>query len=623
MIDRLSGFFKKRPDRYLAAGGVLFGILVFFFLGVKAPDYRGTGIMLCVACIIYLALAWRQDVSFEFPSIPARFTAPILNILFLGLFSYSLLVLHFNTGGRPLGYFISIALMSTLVALEAVTTPQEAKGRNALILGKILFISLSLRWSLFYVYPGSYLGTDPWRNAAVYNQIIDAGHILPEIGGYFYMPVQHLVVTATAQVTGLAVREASMLSIGLFEGLSLIFIFLLGRKIYNTKIGLLAALLLAVNNLHIMWGWWIVAQTAGIALVSLVSFLVFTPQTYGKVVYRALTIIALIILIITHSVSAFVVLVILSIAWAGTVVYGWVSKNRQSSSPGNVLIFFSVALIGYWLYITNFFPEYLRIIWGTGPEFSATISYTPSLVARVNPAWSDLNRLGNLLFYGFATIGLLSTLNPRNINISRFILVFCGILLTSLIYLVFTVLNVEMMIGRWFVFMDILLAVPAAIGLLLLANGLSASWVKLGVLALTSFLLAFLMITNATASFDSPIYPIYLKDRTALTVSEMNAADTIASVYPGQIVMDSAYSLSLTEKPGVRVTILSSQDVQNHFTDIVGLLVLRKYAVDNVFLAMVDQGIYKVKMSYDPYQALESQGFNRVYDNGSVGGYSR
>ena len=623
MIDRLPRFFKNRPDRYLAMGGVLFGIIIFFFSAIKAPDYQGIGITLAVACAVYLILTWRREVSLEFPYVPLRYIAPILNILFLGLSSYSLLILHLSTGERPLGYFISVALMGTLVALEAITTPPEAKARNALILVKIIFIALSLRWSLFYMYPGSYFGTDPWRNAAVFNQIINAGHMLPEIGGYYYMPVQNLVVAATAQLTGLAVREAAMLSISLFEVLSLVFIFLLGRQIFNIKIGLLAALLLAMNNLHIMWGWWIVAQTAGIALVSMLSFMVFTPQAYGKVVFRALTFMTLIILIITHSVSSFVELFILLLVFAGSLIYGWVSKNRQSITPGNLLVFYTVALLGYWLYISNFFPSFLRMIWGIGPDFSAAIVYSPSLVTVVKPVWSEINRLGNWLFYGFSALGLLSVLNPRNINVTRFNLVFCGILLISLVYVVFIVLDIEVMIGRWFVFMDILLAVPAAIGLIFLAKSLFVSWAKLGVLALSAFLLMFLMITNTTASFDSPIYPEYLKDRSALTVSELNAAETISSISTDNIVMDTAYSFSLADKPGVRVVGLSSQDVQDRFENIRGLLVLREYAMTNVFIALNKEGIYKAQITFDPYRELAGKGFNRVYDNGPVSAYSR
>jgi hypothetical protein len=623
MMGRISGFFKKRPDRWLAAGGVVFGIIIFSFLSLKIPDYQSTGIALTAACVIYLVVTWRRDVAPEFPALPWRFSAPLLNIVFLGLFSYSLLVLHHSAGGRPPGYFIAVALMSALVAVEAATMPPEAKSRHALALVKIIFIALSLRWSLYYVFPGSYFGTDPWRNAAIFSQIIDTGHISPEIGGYYYMPVQHFLVSATAQLTGLGVREAMLLSIGLLEVLSLLFIFLLGRQISDARFGLLAALLLAVNNLHIIQGWWLVAQTAGIALVSLVLYLIFTPQYQGKAVYRALTIFILIMVIITHSVSSFVMLVVLLTVYAGNIVYRRVTKTRQSGLPANLLIIFAVALLGYWLYIAGFFPGFLRMISGVGAEFNAAVTYTPSLATSVNPLWADINRLGNLFYYGLATVGLLVSLNPKNITASRFNLVFAGILLAGLVYMVFTVFYINVMIGRWFIFLDIILAVPVAIGMMFLVNSLSARWAKLGVLSAATLILAFLMITNTSAAFDSPIYPAYMEDRTALTVPEMSAAATISAISSDNIVMDYEHSLALAGRTDARVVNLSSQDVQNHFKNISGLLVLRQYAADKVFIALGAEGIYKAQITYDPYRALESQGFSRVYDNGPVRAYSR
>ena len=161
------------------------------------------------------------------------------------------------------------------------------------------------------------------------------------------------------------------------------------------------------------------------------------------------------------------------------------------------------------------------------------------------------------------------------------------------------------------------------VGLVFLAGSLSATWAKLCVFSAMTFLLVFLMITNTTASFDSPLYPAYLKDRTALTVSEINAAATISSIYSDNIVMDYEHSLALADKPGVNKINLSSKDIQDHFGDIRGMLVLREYTVDGVFIAMGNEGIYKAQINYDPYRALEGQGFNRVYDNGSVSGYSR
>jgi hypothetical protein len=419
----------------------------------------------------------------------------------------------------------------------------------------------------------------------------------------------------------MAVRESTIFSVGLFEIISLVFIYLLGRRIFNAKIGLVAALLLGVSNLHITWGWWIVAQTAGIALVTFLIFMIFTPRTQAIGRYRLFTFILLIMLILTHSVSSFIVLVLLILAFVAGFIYTSISGNKSLYSLRNITIFYAVALIGYWIYVSNFLPEYVRMVWGMAPEMTVNVAYSPTMTSTINPLWAEINRLGNLLFYGLSAIGILFMMNKKNINPPRFSLAFGGISLTVIIYLIFLFLDIEVMIGRWFVFMDIMLVIPAAMGLMFLVNSVKAKWAKLSMLTVIPFILTFLMITNASTSFDSPIYPDYLKDRSALSESELTAADTIASVYEGALAMDYAHRLALEDRPEVSVVSISRPDFQNNFVDIQGILLLRRYIVDNVFIAWSNEGIFRTEITYDPYQMLEYNRYNRVYDNSGVTAY--
>ena len=169
--------------------------------------------------------------------------------------------------------------------------------------------------------------------------------------------------------------------------------------------------------------------------------------------------------------------------------------------------------------------------------------------------------------------------------------------------------------------MDIMLAIPAAMGLIFLVNSIEAKWAKVSMLAIIPFILTFLMITNASTSFDSPIYPDYLKDRSALSESELTAADTIASVYEGALAMDYAHRLALEDRPEVPVVSISHSDIQNNFVDVQGMLLLRKHLVNNVFIAWSDEGIFRTEITDDPYQVLEYNKYNRVYDNGEVTAY--
>ena len=623
MVERLLRIFSSRLDSILAIAGIVAGIVATFWLRYAAPDYIGVGIMLAVSCAVYLLLLRRRVSSWEMatPQFPLLSSRLLLNILFFALLLYSVIALYLSVDERPLSYFITVALMSTLVTLEIFFTPEKSGRYYAFILVKILLISLILRWSLFYIYPGSFLGTDTWRNAVLYDAISQAGHLVPEMGGYWHWPIHHLMVVTTSQLTGVGSREAMILSLGLFEVVSLIFVFLLARHIFGTKIGLLSVLILGINNLFIRWGWCLVVQTLGIALVALILFLILSPRTHNLVNFKVITIFMLIVLMLTHSVSSFVMLVILLMSYLGYTVYASATKNKLPYANLNTALFFFVALMGYWLYVANVFTQFTWMAAGVGPTMSAVISYAPALEPEVNPMWAEMNKLCSILFYALATIGILSVLNKRNIDLSRFRLVFSGVALVGIVSALFFVVDVELFTGRWFVFMQLLLAIPAAVGLVTIANTMRASWKRLFTSAIIIFLLAFLMISNTTASFDSPIYPSYLKDRSALTESELQAADTIKSVYSDIIVMDGTHALAIVDSPDTLTKHLTYADVQNGFTEVKGLMLLRKHIVDNVFSISSEDIGYRTKFTYDPYQALDSNRFNHVYESGTVGAY--
>lgn len=614
-----------RLDRYVAVAGVAVGIVLYFVLGGVAPDYIGVGIALSVACVLYLVLSRHGEKPWEMalPGLASFSPFLLLNALFFILLSSILLMLYFSGYERPPGYFIAVAFICAVVALEIVTTPKEAKGRIAFILLKILVIAFILRSSVAYIFPGSYLGTDPWRNAVLYEEILLTGHLVGDMGSYYNMPFQYLLVVVTSLLTGVLPREAMILSLGLFEAISISFIFLLARNVFDAKIGLMSALVLGINNLHITWGWYIVAQTLGISIAALLLYLIMSRREYQTARFRLTTFIALVALILTHSVSSFIILIILTAYYLGNVIYSSFTGSKLRYDYRGMVFFYAVALIGYWLYFTGSFSYFMRMLVGQTPALSVDIAYSPTLITGVKSMSEGVNRLGNLLFYGLASLGILSVLNQRNINLSRFSIVFSAALLTGIVFMLFFIINREVLIARWFIFLDILLAVPAAIGLFVISNAVKSGWKKLATMVVIFLMISLLMVTNTTSSFDSFMYPSYLRNRNALTESELRAADTIAALYPGIIVMDNMHALALSGSPGVREKHLSKEDIESGFADLAGLLVLRRYLVGSKIGVSTGGQPFWTLFTYDPYEVLERNKFNHVYEAETVGAYVR
>ena len=364
MFDSVISFYSGRMDRTLASIGVLIGVVFILLLRVVAPGYISLGAMLAIACAVYILLTnkktavWENGFTFDIG--PRMYL--VLNILFLIFLAFSFLMLYFSSTTRPIGYFISTALMGVILALEILTLPENSDRRVVIILAKVLMLGLILNWSPYYIFPGSFLGTDPWRNAVLYDSISESGHLVPEMFGYRYMPLHHLLVVTTAQITSLEIREAMILSVGLFEVFSLTFVFLAARNIFNPKVALLATLVLSINNLHIYWSWWIIAQTLGIALVAAVLFLIYAPRTQGNITYRAIVILTLFVLLGTHAVSSFVALVILLLSYLGSWIYTFITKTKVARNYSSIALLFGVVTISYWMYISSFFDGFVRMI---------------------------------------------------------------------------------------------------------------------------------------------------------------------------------------------------------------------------------------------------------------------
>lgn len=614
----------EKLDRSLAIAGLVAGLVAIPFLKFVAPDYIGMGIALTVACAIYLVLRKRKGSwELSFPSFDSSTLRLLINILFFALLGYSLILLHSNTYDRPLAYFISIALMSTLVTLEIFTMPKEKMGYTVFILTKILLIAFSLRWSLYYMFPGSLFGSDPWDAVYFYARVSEAGHLSRNIlGTYYYMPIQHIAVVITSQLTQLDFRSSMFFSLGLFEIISLIFVFLLGNKLFGKKVGLLATLLLAVNNLHIMWGWWIVAQTLGLSLATFVLFLVLRPTKGNAVEFKVISLLVMILMIFTHHLSSAITLVMLAFLFIGYWIFPLLGKNAERFAGISIttVLFFGTSLAAYSIYVSRIFGSFAYIAIGSGE-----IRPFPELIAPVvatNPFWFELNRLGPLVFYALAVIGILSMLNSRNMNLSRFSLAFCGASLTALVFAGFLLPHSILSFARWFVFLQMLLVIPVALGLVFICSVIKKNWQALSMLGAITFLLISLMVFNTQGAFDSPIYPKYVEPRRALTESELYAAGTIQSNYAGTLTTDSYYVHAFKHIPKLIPKQFTPFDVQTGFADVDGLLLFREYSIENLMMVRGAEGYYKIAPG-EFHASLVENKFSRVYESGAVSGYHK
>ena len=619
----------EKLDRNLAIAGIFAGMAAAPLLITTASDYIGISITLVIISTIYLIIrgknyAW-DIYSKRFNSLTSRL---LINILFFGLLCYIIFLLHSNTYNRPLAYFISIALMSTVVAFEIFTMPKESKGNTTFLLTKIIVIACILRWSLYYMFPSSLFGSDPWDAVHYIQNISENGFFTYDIiSMYSHMPFMHITAVFTSNIAGLDPRDSLFLSIGLIEIISLIFIFLLGSSLFNNKVGLLAMLLLAVNNLHTRWGLIVTAETLGLTLATLVLFLTFRPVKGNPMKFRIISLLVLISLIFTHHLSSLFTLVMLLFIFIGQWIYTSVSRNAEKPAglSINTVFFFAVCFIAYSLYVTHLvdFITYVEFGGGKFKEFPILVGAVATSTLTINPVWTGLNKLGPLTFYTLAMMGIMFITNVRNMNLSRFSLAFCGALLTIFVFLIFIFpVPATLSVGRWFFFIQMVLAIPASLGLVIIGNTMMKNWRSIYLLGTITFLLVSLMIFNAQPNFDSPTNRSYLEPRLALTESEMGTAATINTVYEGTVTVDSYYTHAFKHVPQVTTKSITLSDVSTDFADVRGLILFRAYSLEDLLMLRSEKSYNRVDAASIPV-TLEHNRFSQVYDSGAVQGYHK
>lgn len=618
------------------------GLTLWLTLTSARYVYIACTIALVVICAAYLGLRKRLLRS-ALSSTAANQSSLylILNIAFFALLAGSFLSIALASQPyvRPQGYFICTILAVAVLAAEILLLP-DRKGATGFALAKVIAIALSLVWSQYLTFP-TVLGTDPWYHQAFTTEILGTGHI-PEGYAYSRLPGMHLMTGATSLITGLNYKMASIFSIGSLQvvcGLALVF--LLGKLIYSAKAGLLAALLLGIASHYINLGWAPLPTTMAAIFIPIIIFLLFKfrREKEKRVVTTSLILLFFAALILTHTVTALCMALLLLAFWVGSRIYDWLFRERDLAPAINLalVVIFIVAMLGWWAY-TGFISYLLGPILTlplptTPPSAPAGEAYLVNYWTYYQPGASPevsqymastafpaelFYHLGMVLFFAFSIFGVLYLISRRGITKNSFVI--CLSILIPLAFGFFPNPFNQGIMHRWWYFSQILLAIPLGVFFLLIYEILKDKIGKVILLAALIAGLTFLMVMNPVANLDSPAFAPERAVRQAFTESEVQAFDTASTFYDGEIGIDryGARPLRLTLAPNNEISRIDEALVSRDYGECQDMLVLiREEVAHHPFKCY--QAIYE--LPYEPRQALEKQGFSKVYDCGSVSGF--
>ncbi len=537
-MHRIGEYLSKRLDLLGGIVGCLIGP-VFAYVGYAThrQDTIEMGLVILVTSVLYLLFRKRLTETSDLSFSPSVSLILLFNIIFISTLAASVLVMHISEYRPPI-YYLLISLCVAAVAGEILCS--KGRAQTWLLLLKILLIALSLRVGLYYEFPGFY-GTDTWWHVAWIEEWINSGHIiyymptLDSYSSYINMPVMHLNIMATRIITGLNPKDSLFLSIGLFNVVSILFIFLLAQRLLGRKGGLLAALIAGVSRFHLISGVFLAPNGFGLTIYTMIIFLILRKRQPAT--NRVLIITLFLAMIFAHTVGSFITLVTLIVLLAANEVdKKLVRKNIGELDISYGLVFlFGLIMYMHWTYLF-FTTAETRLVWVLKPFIAALSRHTEFVGLTSGMAASSWNRIGFLMLMGFIMLGSLIWLSPKMRNNLRVIII-ALILVFGVLTFVFPVLNIRnLAASRWLPFIFV-----AGVGLVVSGIlGLSAigksKIVKALLIVIIIFTFTMFDINNNSVNLHTPF--VEEPSRYSYTQSEQSALDTISENYDVRIIGD-------------------------------------------------------------------------------------
>ena len=614
-------------DRTLAIAGAIFSIILIIYLGreIGRVVYLLVGILALISCLLWLAI--RKGHTFEFHLPESRTRTAIYAICFFGLYTLSVLSVYFRPElyERPLLYFILTALMAGMIACEAITS---GRRHSPLILAQILLLGVSIAWSQLLIFP-SLLGVDPWYHSALTNRIIDESFI-PEGYSYSKLPLFHLMIATTSLVAGLPYKLATMMSVSLGQIVcNAIFVFLIANRLFRDHgIGLLAALMVIIANRHISMSYWSIPNAFAVAFIPLALYLlIFRFRDRSRSSSTILCIIILATIILTHTIAAMCMTILLFVAWGAFTIYHAYNRRTDNHVLLMAPVGFAITMFAWWTYASETSLIFLAklIDWGFSID---TFDNTPDEFrdyAAVIPLGEQLfNNFGIFLFFAFSFTGVFYMISRRGSGSSSAI---AWVGMAPLMIGFFSLISGHTVIeSRWWYLAQILLSIPLAIAVYAVATWKRKDskipyYFVFGFVAILSFL----MIMSPPANVDNHAFSPITGTTAAYAQSEMQASEFFAENAVGIISSDRNYctnpsSSVFSHVYGVsseRLHCLDDSLVFDEFNHDGSMKILRSKWLHEPF----HRGGLSFHIRRDLYDHVSNLGLNKIYENPMIKGY--
>lgn len=546
-VDKLT----ENLDVILSVIGFSLGLFIVSLYYLIDLNQKDIGVAILSSCLIYII--FRKKFKSEASISPGKDRLKsLLGLSFYIIFLICVLIFSMNLHYRPMSYFILVCALAGIIASEILYIREG--DRVSSILLQIFLLSILIRVGIFYNFP-SLMGYDAYFHANMARIITNTGFVAPfQISGkYFYYPLAHIFISVTQILGKTDVKDAIFYSIGLANIFITAGIYLIGKKLEGPQMGLLAALLINLNNHNIVTG--IANITSGSLVLCYFIFIIYTIfSEKQEVKYTGLLLLITILMVLTHQLTTFVVLFALVTIYIGKYLHNHLYNNSPLRTTGfNYILFFIVSMQTYWTftYVTSD-TSFLAMVFKPLMEvFQAGAGYSSDELIVGSVINQDtlevlLLHISYLALPFFSIGGVLAWLSREDLKkIDKFSIALVVIILYSFAYGIPLLGMRNLLTTRWFPLISVFLVLVAASYILKLVSLFDLRKAKIPAIFIIMLLFSFVMVTTPGINKDNPLVAKETTVRNQFKDIEIQAIKTVSGKYSGDILMDSPYDSCL------------------------------------------------------------------------------
>lgn len=633
-VRRYAEKFTQNIDVILGVMGFNIGVWIISLYYIFNLNQKDIGVTILSSCLIYLL--FRKKFKSEAPiSLETSRLKNVLNLSFYLIFLTCILIYSMNLYYRPISYFILICVLAGIIASQILYVRQGDRVTSILL--QIFLLSILIRVGIFYNFP-SLMGYDAYFHANMARIITNTGFVAPlQISSkYFYYPFAHIFISVTQLMGKTDVKDAIFYSIGFASIFITAAIYLIGKKLEGPQMGLLAALLINLNNHNIVTG--IANITPGSLVLCYFIFIIYAIfSEKQELKYTGLILLITILMVLTHQLTTFVVLLAVVTIYLGKYLHSHLYKDSPLGTNGfNYILFFVVSLQTYWMFTyinpgTSFFEMIflpLVEVFKLGAGYSSDELIVGS-VTNQDTLEVLLLHISYLALPFFAIGGVLAWFSREDAKkINKFSIALVVVILYSFAYGIPLLGMRNFLTSRWFPLISVFLVLVAASYILKLTSLFASRKAKIPVIFIIVLLFSFVMVTTPGINKDNPLVAKDTTVRNQFKDVEIQAIKTVSGTYSGNILMDSPYDSCLFySAPGYdtsNATYFNIQHIRTQEIDRNSMVLLRKSTIKEP-ISINDPDRYGVNfiqtLPGDFFNRFEAPEYALVYNNKEVIAY--